>query len=143
MFRDTDYSQSSSSDDYSTSDFTSDLDQNESDNNQNIILNQYVQVNKGLLILLNLPMQLTQLTTIYPFTFICYMNVGLIIIQQNSMHLNSPLIWHTIVANIIICSNNRKYYWDSKSFVRYNKSIKNTLDMLVKCNRLNAFEVLI
>lgn len=59
MFRDTDYSQSSSSDDYSTSDFTSDLDQNESDNNQNIILNQYVQVNKGLLILLNLPMQLT------------------------------------------------------------------------------------
>ncbi|XP_037030837.1 F-box/LRR-repeat protein 4 [Bradysia coprophila] len=43
MFRDTDYSQSSSSDDYSTSDFTSDLDQNESDNNQNIILNQYVQ----------------------------------------------------------------------------------------------------
>lgn len=45
MFRDTDYSQSSSSDDYSTaSELTSDLDQNESDNNQNIILNQYVQV---------------------------------------------------------------------------------------------------
>lgn len=45
MFRDVDYSQSSSSDDYSTaSDLTSDLDQNESEFNQNIILNQYVQV---------------------------------------------------------------------------------------------------
>lgn len=45
MIKDTDYSQSSS-DDYSTaSDLTSDLDQNELDRNQNIILNQYVQVN--------------------------------------------------------------------------------------------------
>lgn len=45
MFRDIDYSQSSSSDDYSTaSDLTSDLDQNESDYNPNVILNQYVQV---------------------------------------------------------------------------------------------------
>lgn len=46
MFRDIDYSQSSSSDDYSTaSDLTSDLDHNESDyNSPNIILNQYVQV---------------------------------------------------------------------------------------------------
>lgn len=47
MFRDIDYSQSSSSDDYSTaSDLTSDLEQNETEYNQNIILNQYVQVNK-------------------------------------------------------------------------------------------------
>lgn len=46
MFRDKDYSQSSSSDDYSmASDLTSDLDQqHDIEYSPNIVLNQYVQV---------------------------------------------------------------------------------------------------